>query len=128
MQSLPHEMPDGLLVTEPLPFRATWREYDCVTNVAVTDLLTFIVTVQVLLLVLSQPLQLENVDPDAAVAVSLTGGPLVYDSAQSLPQEMPKGTLLTVPVPEPDLLTDKVVVPHDPRCPVVSQSPSVVDQ
>jgi hypothetical protein len=51
------------------------------------------------------PLQPENVEPAAGVAVKVTAVPLVNPAEQVLPQEMPVGALVTVPLPAPALLT-----------------------
>jgi hypothetical protein len=42
-----------------------------------------------------------KVDPDAGVAVSVTGVPLLYATEQIEPQFMPAGLLETVPLPVP---------------------------
>jgi hypothetical protein len=49
-----------------------------------------------------------KVDPVAAVAVRATLVPLVKDALQVLPQAMPLGLEVTVPVPVPLLVTDRV--------------------
>lgn len=62
------------------------------------------------------PLQPVNVDPAAAVAVKFTEVPFEYTSEQSVPHEIPAGTLVTEPLPVPKLvmfftrLTDSVKV------------------
>src|SRR3989442_4881316 len=45
------------------------------------------------------PLHPPNVEPAAGAAVSVTVVPGAYDSLQSLPQTMPAGLLVTVPLP-----------------------------
>ena len=52
-----------------------------------------------------QPAKLE---PVSAVAVRVTEVLAVYGSVQSLPQLMPVGSLVTVPLPLPDLVTVRV--------------------
>jgi hypothetical protein len=47
-------------------------------------------------------------EPEAAVAVSVTGVPPLYVAEQVEPQLMPDGKLVTVPVPVPVLLTVSV--------------------
>src|SRR5258706_4751698 len=47
------------------------------------------------------PLQLLNVESVPAVAVRMTGVPLLKASVQSIPHVMPDGTLVTVPDPMP---------------------------
>ena len=54
---------------------------------------------------LQAPDQPANVEPDAAVAVSLTDVPLANLALQVDPQLMPDGLLVTVPVPVPALWT-----------------------
>src|SRR5688572_20068737 len=49
------------------------------------------------------PSQPANVDPDAGVAVSVTEVPCGKPAEQSDPQLMPAGSLVTVPLPPPDL-------------------------
>ncbi|HDN27603.1 MAG TPA: hypothetical protein ENG03_11010 [Thioploca sp.] len=73
-------------------------------KVAVTLLLDTIDTRQVPV-PLQAPLQPANVLPDAGLAVRVTLLPSVKDSEQSLPQLIPVGELVIVPLPEPDLLT-----------------------
>jgi hypothetical protein len=51
------------------------------------------------------PFQPVNVDPVAGVAVKATMVPLANDARQVVPQEMPAGALLTVPLPVPDFVT-----------------------
>jgi hypothetical protein len=77
-------------------------------NVAVTVLAALIVTVHVVPETVLHPLQAANVDPPAALAVSVTVVPLLYGSEQSLPQLMPGGFELTLPVPAPARTTDRV--------------------
>lgn len=51
------------------------------------------------------PVQPVRIDPDAATAVSVTDDPITYGSEQSVPQLMPAGFEVTVPVPVPARLT-----------------------
>jgi hypothetical protein len=71
----------------------------------VTFFAAVIETVQLLLLVESQPLQLVNVEPLAGVAVNVTLVPVLYVSVQSAPQSTPAGLLATAPLPVPALVT-----------------------
>ena len=64
-------------------------------------MLAFIVTAPV---VQPVPLQPAKVEPAAGVAVKLTIVPLLYDAEQLLPQLMPVGLLVTVPLPVPLLV------------------------
>jgi hypothetical protein len=68
------------------------------TKLAVTDLAAVIATVQVPVpeQAPDHPLKVKPVD---GVAVSTTLVPEVTDSVQTVPQEMPVGELVTVPVP-----------------------------
>ena len=51
------------------------------------------------------PLQPVNVEPVAGVAVSVTAVPLVKPCEQVLPQEIPAGELVMLPLPAPDVVT-----------------------
>jgi hypothetical protein len=106
-QVAPQEMPVGALVTVPLPAPAllTVSVKLCWANVAVTDWAALIVTVHVPVPVQPPPLQPENVDPVAGVAVKVTAVPLVNPVEQVAPQEMPVGALVTLPLPVPDFVT-----------------------
>ena len=74
-------------------------------NCAVTLRASLIVTVQ-LALPLQAPLQPMKVDVLSGTALSVTLLPEAKLWAQSLPQLMPAGEELTVPVPLPLLLTE----------------------
>ena len=74
-------------------------------KVAVTFLTAFMVTVQLLPVALSQPLQAAKLEPFEAVAVSVTLVPLAKLLLQLVPQEMPVGELTTMPSPLPALAT-----------------------
>src|SRR5262245_9594684 len=54
------------------------------------------------------PLQPVNAEPAAATALSVTRVPPAYGSEQSVPQMMPAGALVTVPLPLPALVTVSV--------------------
>jgi hypothetical protein len=69
-------------------------------NVALTVTGAFPVTVQTAVPE-HAPLQPSNLEPEAAVAVSVTSVPGEYVVVQLLPQLIPTGALLTVPVPVP---------------------------
>jgi hypothetical protein len=73
-------------------------------NVAVTLLAEFMVTGQVPL-PLHAPPQPVNVEPPAALAVSVTGVPLLKLFEHVEPQLMPVGLDVTVPLPVPVLDT-----------------------
>ena len=55
-----------------------------------------------------QPVKPENVEPVSGVAVSVTTVPLENDAPQLVPQFMPVGLLITVPLPIPDFATVSV--------------------
>ncbi len=100
----------AVTVPEPVPDFVTVRVYDGVkVNVAVTLLADDIETVHWLPLVESQPDQLVNVEPEAAVAASTTDVPDVYDAVPVLPLHVivPESAV-TVPEPVPDFVTLKV--------------------
>ena len=110
-QVLPQLMADGMLRTVPVPGPAlvTERVKVCGLKVAVTDWAAVIVTVHVPV-PLHAPLQPVKVEPVVGAAVSVTEAPLVKEAEQVLPQLMPDGLLLTVPLLAPvlNLLTDRV--------------------
>ncbi|PYN89528.1 MAG: hypothetical protein DMD87_05315 [Candidatus Rokuibacteriota bacterium] len=54
------------------------------------------------------PLQPVKREPAAGTAVSVTAVPLVKVAAQVAPQEIPAGTLVTMPLPAPLALTVSV--------------------
>jgi len=56
------------------------------------------------------PLQPEKVEPAAGAAVKVTEVPLANAAAQVVPQAMPAGALVTVPLPAPLELTVSVKV------------------
>src|SRR5262245_38468436 len=107
---VPQLMPAGEVVTVPMPAPGfdTVSGKDICTNVAVTVAAAFIVTVQVPAPVHPPPLQPLKVEPAAAAAVRVTIVPFAYDAEHVLPQLMPVGELVTVPLPAPALETVKV--------------------
>jgi len=130
-QVAPQEIPAGELVTVPLPvpdFDTVSANDDCM-KLAVTVWAALIVTVQEPVPVQPPPLQPVNVEPAAAVAVSVTDEPLVNEAEHVAPQEMPAGALVTVPLPAPALDTVSVMPPVDTPVPVTRRdtvSPSPV--
>ncbi|MBK7001894.1 MAG: hypothetical protein IPH35_18575 [Rhodoferax sp.] len=82
-------------------------------NVAITLLAAVILTVQVPV-PLHAPPQPAKLLPAAGVAASVTLVPLANAALHVLPQLMPAGALVTVPVPVPLLLTDKTTEPVEP--------------
>ena len=80
---------------------------ETILKVAVTLLAADIVTVQ-LPVPEQEPLQPPKVEPEAADAVNLTLVPELKLLVQVEPQLMPEGLEVTVPLPVPDLTTDKL--------------------
>jgi len=77
-----------------------------ILNVAVTVVSTFKVMVQVVPVPLQPPPdQPANDDPGLGAAVMVSTVPTLYDAVQTLPQLIPDGELVTVPVPVPALVT-----------------------
>src|SRR5260370_27968983 len=56
------------------------------------------------------PLQPAKVEPPAGAAVSVTSVPLLYKAEHVAPQLIPAGLEVTVPLPDPVLLTESVNV------------------
>ncbi|CAH1387829.1 hypothetical protein NTGM5_70119 [Candidatus Nitrotoga sp. M5] len=77
-----------------------------VEKIAVTFRGAFIATEQVSLVPLHAPLQPEKIEPEAGVAVSVTLAPWVKGALQLVPQLIPSGDDITVPLPLLNLLTD----------------------
>jgi phage tail protein X len=111
LQVLGQVIPLGLLVTLPDPVPANVTESAKVVaevlNVAVTDLAALIVTLQVPV-PLQAPLQPAKVDPAAAAAVKVTTVPLLKFALQVLGQVIPLGLLVTLPLPVPAKVTERV--------------------
>jgi hypothetical protein len=79
-------------------------------KVALTDCAEFIVTLQAPV-PLQAPPQPANVEPESGVATKLTTVPLAKLAEHVVPQEIPEGVLVTVPVPVPLLETVSVKDP-----------------
>jgi hypothetical protein len=73
-------------------------------NIAPTELAAFMVTLQVDV-PLQAPVQPANVELGAGAAVSVTAVPGAKPAMQVVPQLMPAGLLVTLPVPVPELVT-----------------------
>lgn len=107
---LPQFIPEGLLVTIPLPLpiRSTFNtkspEVPVPLKVAVTLLEPDIVKPQVPVPE-QDPLQPLNVEPETGVADSVTCVPFEKLVEQTLPQLIPEGLLSTEPDPVPERLT-----------------------
>jgi hypothetical protein len=106
-----------LTVPLPVPDVLTVRSTDCdVANVAMTVVVEVRVTVQGPVPVQPPPLQPENAEPVAPVAVRVTGVPPARVAEQVAPQMIPDGVLITVPLPAPIFTTVRpracAVAPH----------------
>lgn len=105
-QVAPQLIPAGELLTVPVPVPALVTVNSRTgTKLAVTVLVTFVVTEQVVAVPVQAPDQPLNLEPDAAVAVKVTLAVLAKLNLQVAPQLMPAGELVTVPVPVPVLVT-----------------------
>jgi hypothetical protein len=109
-QSAPQSMPAMLELTVPLPLPdfATVSAYVFSVNVAVTAFAIVIGTTHDAVPVQPPPLQPVNDEPADGVALSVTIVPKSKSSVQSLPQLMPVGDEVTVPVPLPAFITVSV--------------------
>ena len=108
----PQEMAAGLLVIVPVPapLGLTVSVKVCTAKVAVTVVAALSVTVQVPVPEQLLPLQPVKVEPAAGAAVKVTAVPLANAAEHVVPQEIPAGLLVTVPVPAPLELTVSVKV------------------
>ena len=77
------------------------------SNVAVAVVVPLIVNVQVELVPVQAPLHPVNADPGAGVAVNVTGVPSGYNAVQVIPQLIPAGDDVAVPVPFPVVVAVK---------------------
>jgi hypothetical protein len=111
-------MPAGVLETAPRPVPARVTVNKKVSppppppKVAVTDLAASIVTVQVPDPVHAPDHPVKAV-PRPGFAVSVTTVPVEYCSVQSLPQRIPAGFEVTMPVPETLTVSTWVTGPPD---------------
>ena len=93
----------------PTPAFVTVTTSGTSMKLAVTEVGPLTETRQVVLMPLQTPPdQPVNVDPDAAVAVSVVIAPLAKLSAQAVPQLIDPELAVTVPAPVPPLATDSV--------------------
>ena len=104
-----------MTVPAPRPSRVTLRV--AVSKVAVTEASVVIGRSQVPVPV-QAPDQPTNTALADGTAVSVTAVPGRYDSAQSVPQAIPAGELLTVPPPSPALATTSGRLLFPMRCAV----------
>ena len=100
MQALSlHDKPGAERRPDPVPVLVAVRVCWFKVKAAVTDLLEFMVTVQVLLLVESQPDQPEKVEPVSGEATSVIVVPMSKLSEQSGSHLMPAPVILPEPLP-----------------------------
>src|SRR5881396_1313528 len=109
-QAAPQEIPEGALLTVPLPVPVlvTLRAKDCWTKPAVTEAAALIVTMQVPVPEQPPPLQPVKVELASGVAVKVTAVPLANGAEHVAPQAIPAGLLVTVPAPAPALVSVRV--------------------
>jgi len=84
-------------------------------KVAVTDSAASTVTVQTPVVLVQEPDQPVKVYPVSGVAVRVTEVPVAKKALQTLPQLIPEGLLVIVPVPLPDL--ERTKGSNVPDCP-----------
>ena len=102
----PQSIPGGLLVTVPLPLPAFATVSVCgPENVAATALSAFIVTTHVVPAPVQAPPQPVNELSGPGVAVNVTAVPSSKLAEHAGAQEIPAGSLVTVPVPFPGRTT-----------------------
>ncbi len=94
----------------PVPVALTLRVYVLRVNAAVTLLAASIVTVQVFPVPAHAPLQPVKVELVVGTAVRVTRVPLLRLALHVVPQLMPAGLEVTVPVPAPLLDTERAYV------------------
>jgi hypothetical protein len=101
LQLVPQFIPPTLLVIVPVPVpeRDTFNPYEMSLNEAEQDLLAFIVTEPSRQS--AWPLQPVKVDPVAGIACKLTTVPVVKLAEHVLPQSIPAGELMILPLPLP---------------------------
>jgi hypothetical protein len=99
---VPQLIPDGLLVTAPLPDLTTLRVATSGLKFAVQDLLALTVTTPSRQS--ESPLHPLNIEPEDGTGLRETTVPEEYASEQSLPQLIPAGLLVTLPLPVPSVL------------------------
>jgi hypothetical protein len=105
---VPQEIPEGVLVTAPVPVplldTARVKGPGFAVKFALTDFAASMVTLQAPV-PLHAPLQPANVEPESGAAVRFTTAPLSKFAEHVGPQEIPAGELTTVPVPVPLFVT-----------------------
>ena len=110
MQTAPQSMPAGVLVMLPLPL-PNWlrvRIASLGTNTAVTEVFAVNETVQASRPWQPPPIQPANCESGSGMAASVTGVPVENAPMQIVPQAIPAGVLVTIPLPVPVLVTTRV--------------------
>jgi hypothetical protein len=95
----------ALMTVVPATSGLSLNAFGLVLNVAVVARAAVIETVQVFVVPVHAPLQPAKSELPVAAAVKVTMAPLVSDVEQTVPQSMPAGELVTVPLPVPALVT-----------------------
>jgi hypothetical protein len=110
VHAVPHAIPAGTDVTEPLPLpaRATVSANVCSVNVAVTVVAAVIVIVHGPVPLHPPPDHPVNVEPVAGTAVSVVTSPALYVCWHVVPHAIAAGLDVTVPVPLPPRDTNSV--------------------
>jgi len=110
LQVNPQLTPEGLLVIVPAPVPALSTVSSTggivEVNVAVTEVAEMRLTVQVEI-PLQAPVHPVNVEPELGAADNATGVPVGKLARHVVPQLIPKGLLVTVPLPVPALRTTR---------------------
>ena len=122
----PHAIPGGVLLTVPRPLVVTTSGNDEGPSTKRADATrgALIVTAHVLPGPEHAPLQPANTQPLAGAAVRVTCAPTRNPAVHALPQEMPAGALVTVPLPSTETASGCEVAP--PKEAVTPRSPSTV--
>jgi len=112
-QHAPHSIPSGSLVTVPSPVPdfhtvSLWEGAPERLKVAVTSWSWLMVTWHVRLLPEQPPLHPVNTEAPEGEAVSVTTAPATKSAEHELPQAIPSGLLVTVPLPAPSFVADRV--------------------
>jgi len=97
--------PPLVTVPDPVPDLMTVKAKVLRANIAVAVVLAVTVTLHVPVPLQPPPVQPANVEPEAAVAVSVTMVPLLKFALHVPGQLIPVGLLVTVPVPVPGRVT-----------------------
>src|SRR4029079_10059963 len=102
-------IPVGSLLTVPSPkpslMTVRVAKVEAAANVAVTVRSAPIATIQAPVPLHPLPVHPMNADPLVGVALSVTVLPVSKTVVQTLPQKIPLGSLVTMPVPDPPLFT-----------------------